>query len=205
MKKRSLFLSLLLSVSLIPGVTAGPAKTGGHEHEHDHEARGTYIDSLPKAKDFKDLKGKVQIERTVNTKILDEKGNVTGTKTFKKNTGKGSFSTQAGTGSQKVSVLAVADAQYRAKSSDWQTRIVQIIEQADVMFNRDHDVDFVVEAVERLGPLQAATALKFYQTFRAISAGAAINSSSDLRRTVILTPAASHTYTTASRTAAPSA
>lgn len=147
MKKRSLFLSLLLSVSLIPGVTAGAAKTGGHEHEHDHEARGTYIDSLPKAKDFKDLKGKVQIERTVNTKILDEKGNVTGTKTFKKNTGKGSFSTQAGTGSQKVSVLAVADAQYRAKYSDWQTRIVQIIEQADVMFNRDHDVDFVVEAV----------------------------------------------------------
>lgn len=147
MKKRSLFLSLLLSVSLIPGVTASAAKTGGHEHEHDHEARGTYIDSLPKAKDFKDLKGKVQIERTVNTKILDEKGNVTGTKTFKKNTGKGSFSTQAGTGSQKVSVLAVADAQYRAKYSDWQTRIVQIIEQADVMFNRDHDVDFVVEAV----------------------------------------------------------
>ena len=45
-------------------MTAGAAKTGGHEHEHDHEARGTYIDSLPKAKDFKDLKGKVQIERT---------------------------------------------------------------------------------------------------------------------------------------------
>ena len=91
MKKRSLFLSLLLSVSLIPGVTAGAAKTGGHEHEHDHEARGTYIDSLPKAKDFKDLKGKVQIERTVNTKILDEKGNVTGTKTFKRIRAKGRF------------------------------------------------------------------------------------------------------------------
>ncbi|MDI5788078.1 hypothetical protein PO124_05230 [Bacillus licheniformis] len=83
-----------------------------------------------------------------------------------------------------MSVLAVADAQYRAKYSDWQTRIVQIIEQADVMFNRDHDVD-LSSKLWRLGPLQAATALKFYQTFRAISAGAAINSSSDLRRTVI--------------------
>ncbi|MFB8736076.1 M12 family metallo-peptidase [Bacillus sp. SL00103] len=41
---------------------------------------------------------------------------------------------------KKVTVYAVADAQYRAKYSDWQTRIVSIIEQADVTFNRDHDV-----------------------------------------------------------------
>ncbi|MFN2747715.1 MULTISPECIES: zinc-dependent metalloprotease [Bacillus] len=145
MKKRSLFLSLLLTAGIIPGVTAGAAKDSGHDHTH--AAEGTYIDSLPKAKTFKDLHGKVQIEKTTKTKILNEKGNVVGQKTFKKNTGNGKFSTQANTGSQKVSVLAVADAQYRAKYSDWQTRIVQIVEQADVMFNRDHSIDFVVEAV----------------------------------------------------------
>ncbi|ATH93611.1 zinc-dependent metalloprotease [Bacillus glycinifermentans] len=147
MKKRSVFFSLLLSAGLIPGLTAGVAKTDGHDHDHAREAKGTYVESLPKAESFKDFNGKVQIERTTVTKILDEKGNVTGTKTFKKNTSDGEFSTQASTGAQKVSVLAVADAQYRAKYSDWQTRIVQIVEQADVMFNRDHSIDFVVEAV----------------------------------------------------------
>ncbi|TWK80766.1 hypothetical protein CHCC20335_0720 [Bacillus paralicheniformis] len=146
-KKRSLFFSLLLSAGLLPGITAGAAKTSGHDHGHAHEAKGNYVESLPKANSFKDLNGKVQIERTTVTKILDEKGDVTGTKTFKKNTSGGEFSTQASTGTQKVSVLAVADAQYRAKYGDWQTRIVQIVEQADVMFNRDHSIDFVVEAV----------------------------------------------------------
>ncbi|TWK81625.1 hypothetical protein CHCC20331_4098 [Bacillus paralicheniformis] len=34
MKKRSIFLSLLLSVSLIPGLTAGAAQVDGHDHDH---------------------------------------------------------------------------------------------------------------------------------------------------------------------------
>ncbi|MFN2744647.1 zinc-dependent metalloprotease [Bacillus sp. z60-18] len=141
MKKRSLFLTLLLSASLIPGAAASAVDSSGHEHR----AAGTKVEALPRAKGFKDLKGSVQIERTTKTKILDEKGNVTGAKTFKKNTS--TFSTQASTGTQKISVLAVADKQYRKKHKDWKTRIVQTVEQADVMFNRDHQIDFVVEAV----------------------------------------------------------
>ncbi|MBS4161963.1 peptidase M84, partial [Klebsiella pneumoniae] len=40
MKKRSLFFSLLLSAGLLPGITAGAAKTSGHDHGHAHEAKG---------------------------------------------------------------------------------------------------------------------------------------------------------------------
>ncbi|ASB87997.1 zinc-dependent metalloprotease [Bacillus sonorensis] len=145
MKKRSLFFTLLLSASLIPGA-AGVAETGGHGHPH--EAKGIHIEALPKPKDgFKDLAGKVHVEKTTKTKVLDEKGNTAGTMTFEKNVNNSKFSTQASTGKQKVSVLAVADKQFRTKYKDWKTRIVQIVEEADEMFNRDHDIDFVVEAV----------------------------------------------------------
>ena len=145
MKKRSLFFTLLLSASLIPGV-AGVAETGGHEHTH--ETKGIHKEALPKPKEgYKDLTGKVHIEKTTKTKVLDEKGNETSTITFKKNVNNGKFSTQASTGKQKISVLAVADKQYRQKHKDWKTRIVNIVEEADEMFNRDHDIDFVGEAV----------------------------------------------------------
>ncbi|MGE6630395.1 zinc-dependent metalloprotease [Bacillus sp. NPDC077027] len=148
MKKRSVFLSFLLVGSLLPGIgSAAPISGLGNGHDHDHGPFETFIDGdLPKAPDFKDLTTAPSIERDVTTKILDESGKQIGSRTFKANTGD-SISTKANTGSQKVSVYAVADAQYRAKYSDWQTRIVNIIEQADVTFNRDYDIDFVVQAV----------------------------------------------------------
>lgn len=75
MKKRSLFFTLLLSASLIPGA-AGVAETGGHKHTH--EAKGIHKEALPKPKEgYKDLTGKVHIEKTTKTKVLDEKGNET--------------------------------------------------------------------------------------------------------------------------------
>ncbi len=149
MKMRSIAFSVLLTAGIIPGLTSAGNLEAGHEHHHHAEkAKTTYADSLPKAKDFKDYNGKVQIEQTVDTKILDENGKQVGKKRYKANVREDKASTKAGTGSQKVSVLAVADAEYRAKYSDWQTRIVQIIEQADVAFNRDHDIDFVVQAVQ---------------------------------------------------------
>ncbi|MFX0109353.1 zinc-dependent metalloprotease [Bacillus sp. FSL K6-4563] len=149
MKKRSVFLSFLLVGSLLPGVSSAsaPVASAGHGHDHGHAPFETHIsEGLPKANDFKDLTKAPPIERDVTTKVLDESGKQVGSRTFKANTGD-SISTKASTGSQKVTVYAVADAQYRAKYSDWQTRIVSIIEQADVTFNRDHDVDFVVQAV----------------------------------------------------------
>ncbi|MDI6562942.1 peptidase M84, partial [Bacillus altitudinis] len=76
-------------------------------------------------------------EREVTTMMIDESGKQVGSRTFKANT-RDSISTKARTGSQKVTVYAVADAKYRAKYSDRQTRIVSIIEKADVTFNRDH-------------------------------------------------------------------
>ncbi|CUX94870.1 zinc-dependent metalloprotease [Bacillus velezensis] len=146
MKISSLVFPVLLAAGLIPGLPSAESHT--HSHTHAEPAKTMYTDPLPKADHFKDLKGPVQVEQTVDTKILDENGKQVGTKRFNANVSQDKASTKASTGSQKVRVLAVADAEYRAKYSDWQTRIVQIVEQADVAFNRDHNIDFVVQAVQ---------------------------------------------------------
>ncbi|MDA7025338.1 M12 family metallo-peptidase [Bacillus sp. CLL-7-23] len=145
MKKRFFGLTMFLSASLISGATVGASSLSAHQHSH--EKSGTQIESIPKANHFEDLTEKVEIEKTTKTKILNEQGDVIGAKTFKQNVNSGNIRIKEDAGKQRVSVLAVADEQYRKKHSDWQTRIVEIIEQADMMFNRDHDIDFVVESV----------------------------------------------------------
>jgi predicted Zn-dependent protease len=145
MKKQLKVLSLSLLSTLVISSSAY-AGSGEHHHEHPTDALQYIGDSLPKAADFKDLEEEAIVERDTSVSILNEKGTVTGIMKTDKNTQDGKASPQD-TGARKVTVLAVADEEYRSAYSDWQTRIQNIIETADNAFNRDHGVDFVVQAV----------------------------------------------------------
>ncbi|PAE15853.1 peptidase M84 [Virgibacillus sp. 7505] len=145
MKKKSILAGALLITSLlsVPSVSLADEV---HDHGHNHETVGfDHIgDKLPKAGDFKDLESAPSIEQSTDVVEFNSKGKEVEKHRTESNTGGFSI---ADTGSQKVTVLAVADEEYRAAYPDWQQRIISIVEQADNAFNRDHDVDYVVEAV----------------------------------------------------------
>ncbi|WP_409290585.1 zinc-dependent metalloprotease [Peribacillus sp. SCS-37] len=144
-KVKILAASLLGALLICSSVSAETISLRTHE---DHSAKsGTYIgDALPKAKEFKNSTKKAVIEEDTSVQVLDEKGSRVDTLSVKKNTDKKSVAALDG-GTRKVTVLVVADEEYRAAYSDWQTRIQTIVETADNAFNRDHSVDFVVQAV----------------------------------------------------------
>ncbi len=99
MKISSLVFPVLLAAGLIPGLPSAESHT--HSHTHAEPAKTVYTDPLPKADHFKDLKGPVQVEQTVDTKILDENGKQVGTKRFNANVSQDKASTKASTGTRR--------------------------------------------------------------------------------------------------------
>jgi Metallo-peptidase family M12 len=144
--------TLALSICIAPAI--GLAKVQPKDinhHDHDHAApTTTYIDSLPKAKEYAPDKGPAKIEKSTKVVELDQKGNVKDVKTTKSTFSSKDaqqnkeFKAQA---TKTVTVLAVADEEYRGTYSDWQSRVQQIVENADDAFIRDHGIDFQVQAV----------------------------------------------------------
>lgn len=144
--------TLALSICIAPAIGLAKVQpTDLDHHDHDHAApTTTYIDSLPKAKEYAPDKGPAKIEKSTKVVELDQKGNVKDVKTTKstfssKNAQQNKeFKAQA---TKTVTVLAVADEEYRGTYSDWQNRVQQIVENADDAFIRDHGIDFQVQAV----------------------------------------------------------
>lgn len=151
LKKKLITATLALSITVAPSIGFAQNKSielGHHDHEHSSPT-STYIDSLPKAKEFAPDKGPATIEKSTSVVELDEKGKVKKTTMTKSNLSSQKKSSQklSAQATKTVTVLAVADEEYRAKYSDWQTRVQQIVENSDDAFIRDHGIDFQVQAV----------------------------------------------------------
>ncbi|MGX9930335.1 zinc-dependent metalloprotease [Virgibacillus salarius] len=146
--KRISSIALILILTLLAIPTTGLADQ--HQHHDQSAATSTYVETLPKAKEFAPEQGPAKIEQSTKVNVLDENGNVKKVKTTKKTTStnkykeRGELQPQA---TKTVTVLAVADEEYRAAYSDWQDRVQQIIENTDDAFIRDHGIDFEVQAV----------------------------------------------------------
>ncbi|WLD94696.1 zinc-dependent metalloprotease [Alkalihalobacillus sp. AL-G] len=139
-KKVLLTLSLGLSLALVPTLSFA----------HDASpAAAPQIEVLPKAKTKlkENSKKPAVVESDTTAKILNEKGNVVGKRTFKSNKTDDADSQASIAATRTVTVLAVADEEYRSAYGDWQTRIQNIVEYADNAFNRDHAIDFQVHAL----------------------------------------------------------
>jgi hypothetical protein len=143
--------TLALSICVAPAIGLAKVQPTDYNH-HDHEhasSTTTYMDSLPKAKGYAPDKGPAKIEKSTSVVELDEKGKVKKSSTIKSTLSKEKQSVQktAAAANRTVTVLAVADEEYRATYSDWQSRVQQIVENADDAFIRDHGIDFQVQAV----------------------------------------------------------
>ncbi|MBM7587749.1 hypothetical protein JOC86_004323 [Bacillus pakistanensis] len=152
--KKIASVTLALTMCVAPAIGIAKDKSIGDKHHAHVHTTSTTIDSLPKAKKFAPNKGPAAIEKSTIVKELDEKGNVKATSVTEKNVKAGKLQkskakdqSQAAAASKTVTVLAVADEEYRAAYSDWQSRVQQIIENADNAFIRDHGIDFQVKAV----------------------------------------------------------
>jgi Metallo-peptidase family M12 len=143
--------TLALSICVAPAIGLAKVQpTDINHHDHDHASpTTTYIDSLPKAKEYAPDKGPAKVEKSTKVVELDEKGKVKKSSTTKSTISKEKQSAQkaAVAANRTVTVLAVADEEYRATYSDWQSRVQQIVENADDAFIRDHGIDFQVQAV----------------------------------------------------------
>ncbi len=140
LSKGILSMSLALSVALVPGLAdAKGAPT----------TEAPKVEVLPKANDNTNERSMkpAKVESSSNAKILNAQGKEVGKRTFKSNTLNDKSMVQAAAATRVVTVLAVADEEYRAQYSDWQTRIQNAVESADNAFYRDHDIDFQVHAL----------------------------------------------------------
>ncbi|RIW34027.1 peptidase M84 [Bacillus salacetis] len=148
-KSKIAAVTLALSLSVAPAFSIAKDKAMETDHHHDHTVTSTYVDSLPKAKEFAPDKGPAVVEKSTNVVELDENGKVKASMNTEKTlSSKNTNKAQAKAAATKtVTVLAVADEEYRAAYSDWQTRVQQIVEKADDAFTRDHGIDFQVQAV----------------------------------------------------------
>lgn len=133
-------MTLGLSLTLVPSLSFA--------HSAD-SAAAPQLEILPKAKTKikENSKKQALVETDTTAKILNEKGKVVGKKTFKSNKTSDGSEMKALAATRTVTVLAVADEEYRAAYGDWQSRIQNIIEYADNAFNRDHAIDFQVQAL----------------------------------------------------------
>jgi hypothetical protein len=140
--------ALAISITAAPaiGMAKVPSELGHHDHEHSSNA-STYIDSLPKAKEYAPDKGPAKIEKSTSVVELNEKGKVIDKTVTKSNLPKDTSKKAKAQATRTVTVLAVADEEYRAAYGDWQSRVQQIVENADNAFTRDHGIDFQVQAV----------------------------------------------------------
>ena len=123
MKKSAFILSLILSASFIPFGAVDA-------HEETNTAPQYIGDKLPQHREFTNLTEHPKTEKTADS------------------TNSSSTTDQ---GTQKVTVLAVADEEYKAAYPDWQSRIQSIVEKADDAFNRDHNIDFEVKGLGEWG------------------------------------------------------
>ncbi|MFS0595092.1 zinc-dependent metalloprotease [Cytobacillus horneckiae] len=140
--KKSLFIiiTLMLSVGFLPLGTAVA--------HNETSTSSQYIgDKLPRHHEFNDLTSQPIIEKTVKANILDENGRVIDEKTFEKTGNSDNQFSINDQGTKKVTVLAVADEEYRNKYPDWQNRVQSIVEKSDDAFNRDHNIDFEVKSI----------------------------------------------------------
>ncbi|MFC7440322.1 zinc-dependent metalloprotease [Laceyella putida] len=145
--------------SIALGMTFLPSFIQVHaEQSHSHSHADTHIttidkfgqkvqigDALPKAKTIGKEKfdQPAKIESNSTAVILNEKKQVVGQKQIKKNTASNKVTAAA---TRTVTVLVTADEEYRAAHPDWQTLTANIVENADNGFQRDHAIDFQVQA-----------------------------------------------------------
>lgn len=98
-------------------------------------------DPIPTEENIKSATNEpVVIERDTNAKVINEKGKVIGSQRFSKSK---RIHKQA-TSATVVTAVIAADEEYRARYPDWKQRTLNIVEQADNAFYRDHQVDFHV-------------------------------------------------------------
>ncbi|XXM73207.1 zinc-dependent metalloprotease [Lysinibacillus sphaericus] len=148
--KKILTATLALSITVAPaiGMAKVPSDLSAHDHSHEHAAPvPTYADSLPKAKEYAPDKGPAKIEKSTSVVELNEQGKVVNKTVTKSNLPKDTSKKAKAQATRTVTVLAVADEEYRAVYGDWQSRVQQIVENADNAFTRDHGIDFQVKAV----------------------------------------------------------
>jgi hypothetical protein len=148
--KKIITATLALSITVAPaiGLAKVPSELGHHHHDHEHASKAsTYIDSLPKAKEYAPDNGPAKIEKSTSVVELNEKGKVVNKTETKSNLPKDTSTNAKAQATRTVTVLAVADEEYRAAYGDWQSRVQQIVENADNAFTRDHGIDFQVRAV----------------------------------------------------------
>lgn len=142
--------SIVASLSLaIPLLGAGHSFTDLHDaHDHSHAIStnsAPVVHSLPIAPEYQPDKEFTNIESTTQVTVLNELGKTVDTLTTYQNIADAQNSALAA--NRIVTVLAVADEEYRSAYSDWQTRIQTIVEQSDDAFIRDQGIDFQVKAV----------------------------------------------------------
>ncbi|WP_430788556.1 zinc-dependent metalloprotease [Virgibacillus flavescens] len=141
--KRLTALTLALSVTLLPAFTsASPVEI----NEVKTTLNGKQIEMLPTAKKKQKNKEEAIVERATTVEILDTKGKKVGSTKFdatSANKSKSESKAQVAA-TRTVTVLAVADEEYRAAHSNWQTLVQNAVEQADDAFNRDHAIDYQV-------------------------------------------------------------
>lgn len=146
--KRLMALSLALSVTLLPTFSSAATTETGKAGTYGN---GTLVDILPKADKKHNNKAKepAVVESSTTAQILNEKGKQIGKKHFKATSQSKlkSDKTAKLAAARTVTVLAVADEEYRAAHSNWQSLVQDIVEQADDAFNRDHSIDFQVQAI----------------------------------------------------------
>jgi predicted Zn-dependent protease len=143
-KKSAFILSLILSASFIPFGAVDA-------HEETNTAPQYIGDKLPQHREFTNLTEHPKTEKTVKANVLNKNGQIIDQKVFEKTADSTNSSSTTDQGTQKVTVLAVADEEYKAAYPDWQSRIQSIVEKADDAFNRDHNIDFEVKGLGEWG------------------------------------------------------
>lgn len=137
--------TLIVSLSLAVPLYVVDSSTS-HSHADDVSSNSTpIIHSLPVAPEYQPDKATVNIESTTKVNVLNENGETVDTLTTYQTVAQSRNSIQAA--NRTVTVLAVADEEYRSAYPDWQTRIQTIVENSDDAFIRDQGIDFQVQAV----------------------------------------------------------
>ncbi|GGJ54797.1 zinc-dependent metalloprotease [Virgibacillus salexigens] len=147
-----MYLKRVVSIALAFSILSSPITVLGSAssvHHHNHTESTMYMNALPKAKENTPDEGPAKIEKSTKVIEFGENGEIKDITSTEK-TVSPSISKRSGVqpqASRTVTVLAVADEEYRTAYSDWQNRVQQIVENADDAFIRDHEIDFQVQAV----------------------------------------------------------
>lgn len=139
--------SLIVSLSLaVPLYIVESGAADSHSQADAVSSKGTpIIHTLPVAPEYQPDKTTVNIESTTQVNVLNENGDTVDILTTSQTVTQSRNGVQAA--NRTVTVLAVADEEYRSAYTDWQTRIQQIVENSDDPFIRDQGIDFQVKAV----------------------------------------------------------